>query len=665
MRYGDRWTAKPPPKQADLVLGIMESCLIPDYPQRPIRHVACGPYVPYYMRLGGYTPVWIRSVTIENFRGIKNSSIVLDKGLTILLGSNGSGKTSVIDAIAVFFNHKKVEEEDYHHKTEEPVRITMEFRDIPEELAEQFGGQSCITKEIPRDSDDELYINMSIYSKFKEILDMKAPDLKKAYVNIKKDFSNLPDVTGVSNMRSALKMHGASSDAEPTTIIKESVNQNILSKIKPFVIEAKKDPATDANESKQSTLGLLAENIIRNSEEESNALNALNQVVHALYDMHVINRSTGLQDTSEGISKMLDGIESDVGIKLSWEPWNDANMIVPKIRAMIREHGFTTNVDKAGHGAQRLFLYGILRYYHKYMSGDSTSSPNQVIVIDEPELHQHPIRQDAFYSVLRRLAESLQIIYATHSDKFISMKDLPRLRFFEKSGDEVIINSTDFERLAPLADKIIKNPTPEQMEKNLSVVDTLDFRSSLFSRKAVLVEGVSDRAVIKSVASKMKRDLTELGISVVPCSGKNNIREQLLVYRDLKIPYYVIWDLDLDQKKSKRNPKCTCHTNNENEEEANDKRNRRIFRYMGIEPPNTIESVVTKYYSCIRGNMNDLVNSFDEDIVEKYKKDIVDSLNVRPFNEKNDYMMEKLIDRIYENYRLDSIEEIVKKITDE
>ena len=152
---------------------------------------------------------------------------------------------------------------------------------------------------------------------------------------------------------------------------------------------------------------------------------------------------------------------------------------------------------------------------------------------------------------------------------------------------------------------------------------------------------------------------------MVPCSGKDNIREQLLVYRDLKIPYYVIWDLDLDQKKSKKNPKCTCHTNNENEEEANDKRNRRIFRYMGIEPPNTIESVVTKYYSCIRGNMNDLVNSFDEDIVEKYKKDIVDSLNVRPFNEKNDYMMEKLIDRIYENYRLDSIEEIVKKITDE
>jgi predicted ATP-binding protein involved in virulence len=41
------------------------------------------------------------SVTIENFRCIKHAKIEFDRNITILIGKNGSGKTSILDAIAL------------------------------------------------------------------------------------------------------------------------------------------------------------------------------------------------------------------------------------------------------------------------------------------------------------------------------------------------------------------------------------------------------------------------------------------------------------------------------------------------------------------------------------------------------------------------------------
>ena len=599
--------------------------------------------------------VWIHSMAIENFRGISSQNIGFDENLTILIGSNGSGKTTIIDAIDIFFNSKKVEDDDYHNDTDEPIKITIKFGGSLPIITKQFPNQCGITKEIPRNKDSELYINIPIYSRFKDVIGMNPNDMKKKYQELRNnEFPDLPKLDTSKEIKHTLLRYGIKNTNEPETTAKENITRQDLKGIESFVIEARRDPARDRNEYKKSTLTMLVNSIILKSKSESISLELLNNNIKALYDNHINNRSVTLQNMSDSISQMLKGIELDMGIELSWEPVTDINILKPNARARINEHGHTSNVDKAGQGAQRLFLYAILRYYHENKESDILD-PNQVIVIDEPELHQHPIRQDAFYSVLKMLAGKLQVIYSTHSDKFVSVEDLPRLRFFEKSDGIVTINKTNFERIASLAKGIVRNPTPEQMKKNLSVVDTPDFRASLFSKMAVLVEGISDRAIIKSVARIMNKDFAALGISMVVCDGKNNIREQLLFYKDLKIPAYVIWDLD--QKDSNMD-----HVSNKNKKDFNDKKNRKIFKYMGIKPPDIIKMEITESYSCLCGNMNDLVNSIDEKIVEKYKKDIADSLNFSYFNEKSDYMMQKLIDKIYETYSLDKIEEIIKKI---
>jgi predicted ATP-dependent endonuclease of OLD family len=72
-----------------------------------------------------------------------------------------------------------------------------------------------------------------------------------------------------------------------------------------------------------------------------------------------------------------------------------------------------------------------------------------------------------------------------------------------------------------------------------------------FADVAVLVEGEEDRAVILGIASALEHDFESIGISVIPCNGKNNIDRPTAIFRTLGIPVYAIWDSDKGGKDSK------------------------------------------------------------------------------------------------------------------
>ena len=65
-----------------------------------------------------------------------------------------------------------------------------------------------------------------------------------------------------------------------------------------------------------------------------------------------------------------------------------------------------------------------------------------------------------------------------------------------------------------------------------------------FADVVVLVEGEDDRAAILSFARSKECDFDGLGITVIPCSGKSSIDRPLLIFRQLGISVYVVWDGD-------------------------------------------------------------------------------------------------------------------------
>ena len=50
--------------------------------------------------------MYIQKIHIENFRLLKNVDIVLDKSLTLIVGKNNTGKTSVAHLLQSIINEK-------------------------------------------------------------------------------------------------------------------------------------------------------------------------------------------------------------------------------------------------------------------------------------------------------------------------------------------------------------------------------------------------------------------------------------------------------------------------------------------------------------------------------------------------------------------------------
>ena len=45
--------------------------------------------------------MWIKEITISNYKAIREMNISFQRGVNLLIGDNGVGKTSVLEAITV------------------------------------------------------------------------------------------------------------------------------------------------------------------------------------------------------------------------------------------------------------------------------------------------------------------------------------------------------------------------------------------------------------------------------------------------------------------------------------------------------------------------------------------------------------------------------------
>ena len=99
------------------------------------------------------------------------------------------------------------------------------------------------------------------------------------------------------------------------------------------------------------------------------------------------------------------------------------------------------------------------------------------------------------------------------------------------------------------------NVTIEALRARLQAIMTPWTDEGFFADVVVLVEGETDRATIIGVAQALGHELDSLGIAIIPCFGKNNLDRPLVIFRQLDIPVYVIWDGDWKGSKANNDPK--------------------------------------------------------------------------------------------------------------
>ena len=93
--------------------------------------------------------MWLRELEIRNFRKIDALTVSFPRGLTVLVGENNSGKTTIIDALRLMlfssrdFDSLRVSEDDFRAETKHaPIEISCRFTELEDEDEVHF--QECL-----------------------------------------------------------------------------------------------------------------------------------------------------------------------------------------------------------------------------------------------------------------------------------------------------------------------------------------------------------------------------------------------------------------------------------------------------------------------------------------------------------------------------------------
>ena len=97
----------------------------------------------------------IKSITIDNFRGYKDPVTIPFDNLTVFVGKNDIGKSTILEALDIFFNDSKaihkLEKDDINKDNSKngnnDIIISVEFIDIPDKLILDESAETNLEKE--------------------------------------------------------------------------------------------------------------------------------------------------------------------------------------------------------------------------------------------------------------------------------------------------------------------------------------------------------------------------------------------------------------------------------------------------------------------------------------------------------------------------------------
>lgn len=226
--------------------------------------------------------------------------------------------------------------------------------------------------------------------------------------------------------------------------------------------------------------------------------------------------------------------------------------------------------------------------------------------------------------------------------------------------------STTMDKVAEVLWHTDDKPEPKYTGINvlprLQTIMTPWMSEGFFADVAVLVEGEDDRAAILGIAKALGYELEGIGFSIIPCGGKASIDRPYIIFHELGIQIYTIWDGDF----GKGETEGVCEKCGRNLDKKPDpKYNRRILKLFGYPETDWPEYVEDKF-ACFK---YDLETTLKNEIGDKLFEECLDACQSdycickRKHAMKNPNVIMTIITNAKEQGRpSNTLENIVKKI---
>jgi len=449
----------------------------------------------------------LTKLKIENFRGIKSLEIELDREVTVLIGENNSGKTSVLEALRFGLDTVKssktcnFSEYDFHrHEACEDVAL-------------------C----------DPIVFSFS----FLESEDHLWPE------NITQTLNDVIVGSDYSAIKLRLTARFDAEQGEPTqswAFLDDADNEMVgkqgmikeLRRLRPFFYQsALRSAKTEFHG--QSTYW---SSFLKNKDIDAATREALEQESLAV-NRKIVDAHSSFSDVTNEVKRISELVSVGSADAVSVDPapsdvyqalrYTEVNLLTEsKAKVPIRSHG---------EGTQSLSVLLLFSAYLKTrLAADVDTFAEPIIAIEEPEAHLHPNAVRAIWYLLQDLPG--QKIIATHSGDILSEVPVEKLGRLQKSGRETECKTVPVGLL-----------TTEELRKFNHHVRR-NRGELLFAKCWVLVEGETDVSVLVECADLLGINLHRHGIRLVECSQAGGPGIFIKVANALGIRWHLVADSD-------------------------------------------------------------------------------------------------------------------------
>jgi predicted ATP-dependent endonuclease of OLD family len=484
----------------------------------------------------------IIKIEVENFRLLKKFSMDLEENLSLVIGKNNTGKTSILAVLDKFLNEKsKFSYDDFNIDFKNELEALINSGDIPEEFTpkgiklklfieynekDDLSNVSRVLMDLDPNN-NKIVLGFEYTTSYTEFLKIKTEYAafeanEKAKVDAKKKNkpSEIKDFLkkGLDNYfrthKISFEYNMATNKVNDTNFIDiESEGIAIKDIIGFKYISARRDVT---NKEKENTLSKQTSNLYKKKEDNSEK----NQATENFKDQLSETDSTLSEIYKDLFSEVLKKVQDFGGIKL-----NDTDIeIISTLQHRELLEGNTTVVYT--HDDHKLpEHYNGLGYMNlismifeieiliQDFKRDKDKRPADInfLIIEEPEAHTHPQMQYVFIKNIKKLlAEGikrddgikrpLQYIITTHSSHIVADSDFDDIKYLKSENKNNIVAKN----LSDLRKQYDADPIQYQFLKQYLTISRAEI---FFADKAVLIEGDTERILIPTFMRKV--DLEE------------------------------------------------------------------------------------------------------------------------------------------------------------
>jgi putative ATP-dependent endonuclease of OLD family len=395
----------------------------------------------------------LKEVKLQNFRGYKNEVVVPFENLTVLIGRNDAGKSSILDALNIFLNDADLEKEDACvHGAAADVRISCVFSELPVEIVLDDQHPTTLQKEYLVRQDGLLEV-CRVYScsaaKGKQtrifarayhpettgcadLMGLKIRELKARATERGVNFTGV-NQTIKTELRQAIwtqtaELALANSEIDLSAETGKTAWDQILLHLPVYALFKSDRASTDQDEEAQDPMKAAIKETVKSHEAQLNDL----------VDKVKIELERLAKKTVEKIQEMSPELAKTLNPQVKTKNWDTLFSV-----SLSGDDGISIN--KRGSGTRRLVLLNFFRA--KAEDAAHARGTGAIYAIEEPETSQHPNYQMMLLDAFQELTEQgyAQVILTTHTPTLARKVDRNFLRLVTLDGGfpKVLLGSED------------------------------------------------------------------------------------------------------------------------------------------------------------------------------------------------------------------------------